>query len=124
MFGVVNFIGAMPPLLQTILLLIGSNIFMTFAWYSHLRSLSHKSIFIAILASWSIALLEYSLMIPANRIGFGSAHLSLAQLKIIQEVISLLIFMPFAYFFMHQPWNWNFLWASLCICGAVFFIFR
>lgn len=106
----------------TILLLVASNIFMTFAWYAHLRNLSERPWYIAALASWVIALFEYLLQVPANRVGFR--HLSLPQLKIIQEVITLSVFVPFAVGYMRQPLTLNFLWAGLCLLGAVFFIFR
>ena len=109
-------------LLRTILLLAGSNVFMTFAWYGHLKHLSAKPLWIAILVSWGIAFFEYCLQVPANRIGFGS--LSLAQLKILQEVITLAIFLPFAVLYMKQPIKLDFLWAGLCLVGAVYFIFR
>jgi uncharacterized protein len=108
--------------LMTIVLLIGSNVFMTFAWYAHLRNLGERSWYIAALASWGIALFEYLLQVPANRIGFRS--LSLAQLKILQEVITLAVFVPFAILYMRQPVNWNFVWAGLCLGGAVYFMFR
>lgn len=114
----------MPTFLKTVGLLICSNIFMTFAWYAHLKNLNNKALWIAILASWSIALFEYIFQVPANRIGFDTGTFSLAQLKIIQEVITLSVFIPFALLYMHQPLNWNFLWAGLCLIGAVFFIFR
>jgi len=107
---------------QTGGLLILSNLFMTYAWYGHLKTLHSKPLLIAIAASWGIALFEYVLMVPANRIGFGT--MSLAQLKILQEVITLSVFVPFAYFYMGQPMKLDFLWAALCICGAVYFIFR
>ena len=106
----------------TVLLLIGSNVFMTFAWYGHLKNLNHKPLIIAILASWGIAFFEYLLQVPANRIGFGK--LTLPQLKMLQEVITLSIFVPFSVFYMRQPVRLDFLWAGLCICGAVFFMFR
>ena len=112
----------MPVIVQTTLLLIASNIFMTFAWYAHLRNLSAKKWYIAALASWGIALFEYLLQVPANRIGY--TQLSLPQLKILQEVITLSVFVPFALFYMHQPLKWDYLWAGLCIMGAVYFIFR
>ncbi len=114
----------MLPIYKTILLLICSNAFMTFAWYGHLKSLGSKALWIAILASWSIAFFEYVFQVPANRIGFTSGILSLAQLKILQEVITLLIFVPFAIFYMRQPITWNFLWAGICLAGAVYFIFK
>ena len=109
-------------LLQTVLLLFASNVFMTFAWYGHLRNLGHRPWIIAAVASWGIALMEYLLQVPANRIGSGVA--SVAQLKIIQEAISLSVFVPFALFYLREKWNWNFLWAGCCILGAVFFMFR
>ena len=107
-----------------IALLIGSNIAMTFAWYAHLKNLGDKPLWIAILVSWAIAFFEYSLQVPANRIGFLSNTYSLAQLKIIQEVITLSVFVPFAIFYMRQPVTLNYLWAGLCLAGAVYFIFR
>ena len=106
----------------TVLLLIGSNVFMTFAWYAHLRNMSDRPWIIAALASWGIALFEYLLQVPANRI--GAQTLSLAQLKIMQEVITLSVFVPFAVFYMRQPLTLNFLWAGLCLLGAVYFMFR
>jgi len=112
----------MPIVLQTTLLLILSNLFMTFAWYGHLKSLHHKAWYIAVLVSWGIAFFEYVLQVPANRIGFGT--LSLAQLKILQEVVTLSVFVPFALYFMGQPLKLDYLWAGLCLMGAVFFIFR
>jgi uncharacterized protein (DUF486 family) len=108
--------------LVTVGLLIASNVFMTFAWYAHLRNLADRPWFVAALLSWGIALFEYLLQVPANRIGFRS--LSLAQLKILQEVITLAVFVPFAIFYMRQPINWNFLWAGLCLVGAAYFMFR
>ena len=107
---------------KTILLLILSNIFMTYAWYGHLKTLSGKAIWIAILASWGVAFFEYCFQVPANRIGFQ--YFSLAQLKIIQEVITMVIFSLFTIFFMKEPLNRNFLYASFCLVGAVYFIFR
>jgi len=109
-------------LLQSGGLLVLSNIFMTFAWYAHLRELSGKPWFIAAMISWGIALFEYLLQVPANRIGYTA--LSLPQLKIMQEVITLAVFVPFAIFFMKAPIKLDFLWAALCMCGAVYFIFR
>ena len=106
----------------TVLLLIASNVFMTFAWYAHLRNLSDRPWYIAAVLSWGIALFEYLLQVPANRIGFRT--LSLAQLKILQEVITLSVFVPFALFYMRQPVNWNFAWAGLCLIGAAYFMFR
>jgi uncharacterized protein (DUF486 family) len=104
------------------LLLAASNIFMTFAWYAHLKNLSDRPWWIAALASWGIALFEYLLQVPANRIGF--TELSLAQLKILQEAITLGVFVPFAILYMNQPVKLDYLWAALCIMGAVYFIFR
>jgi uncharacterized protein (DUF486 family) len=112
----------MPRAATTVLLLIASNVFMTFAWYAHQRNLADRPWYVAALVSWGIALFEYLLQVPANRIGFGS--LSLAQLKILQEVITLSVFVPFGVFYMRQPVNWNFAWAGLCLMGAVFFLFR
>lgn len=114
----------MLPIYKTIFLLICSNAFMTFAWYGHLKTLESKSLWIAILASWSIAFFEYVFQVPANRIGFASGTFTLAQLKILQEVITLSIFVPFALFYMRQPISWNFLWAGICLAGAVYFIFK
>lgn len=110
--------------LTTIVLLICSNAFMTFAWYGHLRAFSNKSILFVIVVSWLIAFFEYSLQIPANRIGYTEAKFSLSQLKIIQEVISLSVFVPFAMIYMHQKLTLNYLWAAFCILGAVYFIFK
>jgi uncharacterized protein len=106
----------------TIVLLVCSNIFMTFAWYAHLRDLSAKPWFIAVLVSWGIAFFEYTLQVPANRIGFRS--LDLGQLKILQEVITLTVFVPFAVFYMKQPFRTDFIWAGVCLLGAVYFMFR
>jgi len=112
----------MPPIVRTTLLLLGSNVFMTFAWYAHLRNLRDKPLIVAILVSWGIAFFEYTLQVPANRIGYGS--LSLAQLKVLQEVITLSVFVPFALLYMRQPIKTDFLWAGLCLVGAVYFVFR
>jgi uncharacterized protein (DUF486 family) len=109
-------------LLKTASLLIISNIFMTFAWYGHLRNLSDRKWYIAVLVSWGIALLEYTFMIPANRI--GATEMTLPQLKILQEAITLVVFVPFAVLYMRQPLRLDFVWAGLCIVGAVFFMFR
>jgi hypothetical protein len=106
----------------TILLLVCSNIFMTFAWYAHLRDLSAKPWFIAVLVSWGIAFFEYTLQVPANRIGFRS--MDLGQLKILQEVITLTVFVPFAVLYMKQPFRTDFIWAGVCLLGAVDFMFR
>jgi uncharacterized protein len=112
----------MPTILKTILLLTISNVFMTFAWYAHLKNLSHKPWIIAALVSWGIALVEYLFQVPANRMGF--TVMSLGQLKMLQEVITLSVFVPFAIFYMHQPLKLDFLWAGLCLLGAVYFMFR
>ena len=103
-------------------LLVASNVFMTFAWYAHLKDLSSRPWWIAALVSWGIALFEYLLQVPANRIGF--TEMSLPQLKIMQEAITLVVFVPFAILYMKQPIKLDYLWASLCILGAVYFIFR
>lgn len=110
------------PLLITIVLLVCSNIFMTFAWYGHLRHFNSAPWYLAALVAWGIAFFEYMLQVPANRIGYQT--LSLAQLKILQEVITLTLFVPFAVFYMGQPFRWDYVWASLCMVGAVFFMFR
>lgn len=107
---------------KTIGLLLLSNVFMTYAWYGHLKSLAGKPLWIAILLSWTVAFFEYCFQVPANRIGFG--YFSLAQLKIIQEVITMVVFSIFAIFFMKEPLNRNFVYASMCLVGAVYFIFR
>jgi uncharacterized protein (DUF486 family) len=112
----------MPVVLKTVALLFLSNIFMTFAWYAHLRNLSNRPWIIAALVSWGIALFEYLLQVPANRI--GHTQLTLGQLKILQEVITLLVFVPFAWLYMKEPVRLNYLWAGLCLCGAVYFVFR
>lgn len=108
---------------QTVLLLAASNVFMTFAWYGHLKNLSDKAWYTAALLSWGIALFEYLLQVPGNRIGFAGG-MSLAQLKITQEVVTLAVFVPFAMLFMNQPFKLDFVWAGLCMVGAVYFIFR
>ncbi|MBK8767093.1 MAG: DMT family protein [Burkholderiaceae bacterium] len=117
-----NFLANLPVPLQTVLLLAASNVFMTIAWYGHLKNLASRPWYIAALVSWAIALFEYLLQVPANRIGYG--HFSLAQLKIIQEVITLSVFVPFAVIYMNEPLRLDYLWASLCLMGAVYFIFR
>ena len=109
--------------LQTVALLVASNLFMTFAWYGHLKHQSHAHWLIAALVSWGIALFEYLLQVPANRIGYAGG-ITLAQLKILQEVITLSVFVPFAVVYMHQPLKLDYLWAGLCLVGAVYFIFR
>jgi uncharacterized protein (DUF486 family) len=111
-----------PVALQTVGLLILSNIFMTFAWYGHLKNLASKPWWIAALLSWGIALFEYLLQVPANRI--GHTELSLAQLKIVQEAVTLTVFVPFAMLYMNQPFKLDYVWAGLCLVGAVYFIFR
>ena len=113
----------MQALPKTVLLLMCSNVFMTFAWYAHLKTLDDKPLWIAIAASWSIALFEYAFQVPANRIGFDGG-ISLARLKIVQEVITLCVFIPFAILYMKQPISLNFVWAGLCLVGAVYFVFR
>lgn len=112
----------MPVLVKTVFLLTLSNIFMTFAWYAHLKELNHKPWLIAVFVSWGIAFFEYLIQVPANRIGF--TELSLGQLKIIQEVVTLSVFVPFAILYMKQPLKLDFLWAALCLAGAVYFVFR
>jgi uncharacterized protein (DUF486 family) len=112
----------MPVIARTIALLVISNVFMTFAWYAHLRNLAQRPWLIAALASWGIALFEYLFQVPANRI--GHTELSLGQLKILQEVITLSVFVPFAWLYMREPVRLNYLWAALCMCGAVYFMFR
>ena len=112
----------MPVQLQTVLLLIASNVFMTFAWYGHLRNLQGRSWLYAALISWFIALFEYLLQVPANRI--GHQVMSIGQLKIVQEVITLSVFVPFAVFYLREPLKLDYLWAGLCMLGAVYFIFR
>ena len=112
----------MPVIVTTIGLLVLSNVFMTFAWYAHLKNLNDRPWWIAALVSWGVALLEYLLQVPANRIGY--TELSLAQLKILQEVITLSVFVPFAVFYMREPLKLDYLWAALCLMGAVYFMFR
>jgi uncharacterized protein len=112
----------MSVIARTIALLVISNVFMTFAWYAHLRNLAQRPWLIAALVSWGIALFEYLFQVPANRI--GHAELSLGQLKILQEVITLSVFVPFAWLYMREPVRLNYLWAALCMCGAVYFMFR
>jgi uncharacterized protein len=111
-----------PVLLRTAGLLALSNVFMTFAWYAHLKNLSGKPWYVAALVSWGVALFEYLLQVPANRIGYTA--LSLSQLKILQEVIALAVFVPFAVLYMRQRVTLDYLWAALCILGAVYFVFR
>jgi uncharacterized protein (DUF486 family) len=111
-----------PVIIQTTGLLILSNVFMTFAWYGHLKNLNNKAWYIAAFVSWGIALFEYLLQVPANRIGY--TQYSLAQLKILQEVLTLLVFVPFSMMYMDQPFKLDYVWAGLCLVGAVYFIFR
>lgn len=120
-------IGIMLPMTNiftTVFLLICSNTFMTFAWYAHLKNFANKPLLFVIVISWSIAFFEYLFQVPANRIGFEQAQLSLGQLKIMQEVITLSVFVPFAIYYMNQKLSLNFLWAGLCMLGAVYFIFK
>jgi len=112
----------MPAIIPTTLLLLASNVFMTFAWYAHLRNLSGKPWYIAAFVSWGIALFEYLLQVPANRIGY--TQMSLPQLKVLQEVITLTVFVPFAAFYMQKPIKLDYVWAGLCMMGAVYFVFR
>ncbi|HBA53391.1 DMT family protein [Syntrophorhabdus aromaticivorans] len=112
----------MNAILKTVILLVCSNVFMTFAWYAHLRELNQKPWLIAATVSWGIALFEYLLQVPANRIGYQ--EMSIGQLKILQEVITLSVFVPFSVFYMKEPLKLDYLWATLCMLGAVFFIFR
>jgi uncharacterized protein len=115
---------SIPLSLQTLLLLVASNVFMTFAWYGHLKNLATAPWYAAALASWGIALFEYLLQVPANRIGFQQAGFTVGQLKIMQEVITLAVFVPFAVFYLEEPLKLDYLWAALCMVGAVYFIFR
>jgi uncharacterized protein len=112
----------MPVVVQTVLLLIASNVFMTFAWYAHLKEMNHKPWLIAALFSWGLALFEYLFQVPANRI--GHTQMSVGQLKIIQEVITLTVFVPFSVWYLREPIKLDYLWAGLCLCGAVYFVFR
>lgn len=113
---------SLPVSLQTVLLLIASNVFMTFAWYGHLKNLNTAPWYTAALVSWGIALFEYLLQVPANRI--GHTQFSVGQLKILQEVITLSVFAPFAVLYLGEPLKWDYLWAALCLLGAVYFVFR
>lgn len=112
----------MSVVVKTVVLLALSNVFMTFAWYAHLKNLGHRAWYVAAVVSWMIALFEYLLQVPANRIGYSS--LSLPQLKILQEVITLSVFVPFSVLYMNNPVKLNFLWAGLCLMGAVYFTFK
>ena len=109
-------------MVKTLLLLIGSNVFMTMAWYGHLKNLREKPLVMVVLISWGIAFFEYCLQVPANRIGAG--FFTLAQLKVIQEVITMIVFAVFLVVYMKQPLKWDFLWAGLCLVGAAYFMFR
>ena len=117
-----SFLATLPVSVQTVGLLLLSNVFMTFAWYGHLKNLATASWYAAALVSWGIALFEYLLQVPANRI--GATEFSVAQLKIMQEVITLGVFMPFALFYLNQPLKLDYLWAAMCLLGAVYFMFR
>jgi hypothetical protein len=112
----------MSALWQTVLLLIGSNLFMTFAWYAHLKVLNHRPWLVAALVSWGVALFEYLLQVPANRI--GHTQFSVGQLKIVQEVVTLCVFVPFSIWYLREPLKLDYLWAGICLCGAVYFMFR
>ena len=112
----------MPAAFRTITLLALSNVFMTFAWYGHLKTLNDRKWYVAALASWGIALFEYLLQVPANRVGY--AVMTLPQLKVLQEAIALAVFAPFAIYYMRQPLKLDYLWAALCMCGAAYFMFR
>jgi uncharacterized protein (DUF486 family) len=118
----VHFLQSLPVSLQTLGLLVASNVFMTLAWYGHLKNMSTAPWYLAALASWGIALFEYLLQVPANRIGY--TQFNVGQLKILQEVITLGVFVPFAVFYMGEPLKLDYLWAALCMLGAVYFIFR
>ncbi len=115
-------LSGLHPILVTVVLLTLSNVFMTFAWYAHLKELNDKPWFVAALLSWGIALFEYLLQVPANRIGYSV--LSVGQLKLLQEAITLTVFVPFAVFYMREPMRLDYLWAALCVMGAVYFVFR
>jgi uncharacterized protein (DUF486 family) len=114
----------LSPLPITLGLLLLSNLFMTFAWYGHLKNMASAPWYAAALVSWGIALFEYLLQVPANRIGYQSGALSVGQLKILQEVMTLVVFVPFSLFFLKEPLKLDYLWAGLCLVGAVYFIFR
>lgn len=119
-----SFLNAIPASIQALGLLVLSNLFMTFAWYGHLKHLATSPWYVAALVSWVIALAEYLLQVPANRIGYLDAGLTVAQLKIIQEVITLTVFVPFAVIFLNEPLRLDFVWAAMCMVGAVYFVFR
>ena len=117
-----SILSSMPIPLQTVLLLVASNVFMTFAWYAHLKNLASAPWYVAVVVSWGIALFEYVLMVPATRIGYQ--QFSIGQLKILQEVITLAVFVPFVVLYMKEPIKLDYLWAALCMLGAAYFIFR
>lgn len=119
---ITELVTSIPLTIRVVALLCCSNLFMLFAWYGHLRNMQGKPFIIAVLVSWGIAFFEYMLMIPANRLGAG--QFSVAQLKIMQEVITLSVFVPFTLIYMKEKFSWDFIWAGLCLCGAVFFMFR
>ena len=119
-----SYLQSLPFALQAVLLLIASNGFMTMAWYGHLKNLATAPWYVAALISWGIALAEYLLQVPANRIGFEQAGLSVGQLKIIQELITLSVFVPFSVFYLDQPLKLDYLWAACCMAGAAYFMFR
>jgi uncharacterized protein (DUF486 family) len=113
---------AMSVLLRTAGMLVLSNLFMTYAWYGHLKTLGNRAWYVAALVSWGVAFFEYMIQVPANRLGF--TQMSLGQLKVLQEAITLSVFVPFSFFYMRQPLRLDYLWAGLCLVGAVFFMFR
>lgn len=117
-----SLVQALPVSVQTALLLVASNVFMTFAWYGHLKNMASKPWVVAALVSWGIALFEYLLQVPANRI--GATQLNVGQLKVMQEVISLSVFVPFAIFYLGESFKWDYVWAALCLVGAAYFMFR
>ncbi len=119
-----SFLSQLPFSAQTVLLLIASNVFMTFAWYGHLKNMATAPWYVAAVVSWGIALFEYLLQVPGNRIGFQQAGFTVAQLKIVQEVITLSVFVPFATVYMNEPFKLDYVWAGLCMVAAVYFIFR
>jgi uncharacterized protein (DUF486 family) len=121
---IMSFLQSIPFSVQTVVLLILSNVFMTFAWYGHLKNLATAPWYVAALVSWGIALFEYLLQVPGNRIGFQQAGFNIGQLKIMQEVITLAVFVPFAMLYMDEPFRLDYVWAGLCMVGAVYFIFR
>ena len=114
----------MSPIVMTVLLLIASNFFMNYAWYGHLEHLKHGWWITAVLVSWGVAFFEYFLQVPANRIGAGAGQMNFGQLKILQEVISITVFVPVSFFLLRQPLKLDYLWAALCMGGALFFVFR